>query len=115
MILADGLGGVDLAPLGRVEVPEDGLVGGDQLDGELVGDEDVAVGEQGGVADLPLALGVVVGPDDLTFADDKDFALLGLAGVEEIVLGQAVAGEGGGDRGGFVRGVGERGEGKYDA
>jgi len=71
-------------------------------------EEHVAVGEQGGVADLALALGVVVGPDDLSFADDEDLAVLGFAGVEEIVLGQAAPGQdfgGGGEcvDGGFGR------------
>ena len=81
-----GLDGVDLSVGRGVVVPRDLFIGRDFGDGELVGEEDVAVGEHEGVADFSLAI-VGVGPGDLAAADDEHAFLLCLARVEEVVLG----------------------------
>ena len=55
VVLADHLGGVDFASLRGVVVPENLFVGAEEFYGELVGEEDVAVGKQVGVADFAAA------------------------------------------------------------
>src|ERR1019366_10656290 len=70
VLRADGLSGVHFGAGGGVVVPEDFLVGGDEGDAELMGEEDVAVGEEGGVADFTFRRVVNVGPGGLSLLDD---------------------------------------------
>ena len=95
---ADGDSGVNLVCRRRVVAPEDFLIGGDELDAELVSDEDVAVREHDAVGDFALAGGVVVGPGYLAVAEDEYAAVVGLAGVDEVMLSEGTGLGGGGDR-----------------
>ena len=92
VLCADGLGGVDFGAGGGVVFPQDFLVRGDQGDAELVGEEDVPVGQKNSVADFTFAIGDEVTPDDFPFSYDEHVVLFLFAGVEEIVLGEPVAG-----------------------
>ena len=77
-------------------------------DGELVGEEDMPVGQQDGIADLAPAR-MRVSPDNLAALHDEHALLLRLAGVKEIVLRQSLAGQDGGGLSGVARGMGGAG------
>ena len=85
---AYGLYGVNLGALGGGILP-DGLALLRHLgDAILVGQQDVSIFHQHGVADLALVQPVLIGPADLSVLDDEHAALLALPGVEEVVAGE---------------------------
>jgi len=117
VVEADGLDGVQFGADGGEHLPDDLLVGRDFGGAEAGGEDDVAVRALGAIAEFLDVLlvveddieGDIVGPDRLAVADDPH-GLLGLvvvplAAVEEVVLGEASAGQhGGGIAGGSGRG-----------
>jgi hypothetical protein len=92
---ADGLRGVNLRLRRRVVIPDDLFGGGDLGDAVLVGEQNISVRHEYGVADLALAV-MRVGPDDLAAAHDEHPLVLRLASVEEIVLREPATGQNGG-------------------
>ncbi len=94
--VADRQSGMHLVVVGSVIVPDDLLLPRDLGHAILMGEEDVSVREHDGIADLATAPRVVVAPDDLAITHDEDAAIVGLARIEKIMLGQASARKGGG-------------------
>src|ERR1041385_4427340 len=69
-------------------------------------EEQVAIGEQDGVADLAVARRIIIRPDHLAFPDDERTALFRLAGIKKVVLGQSTPGQHLWRGGGAIRALG---------
>ena len=102
-VVPDRLNGMDFGSRGGGIEPDEFLFGIDLPGAGHLGEDDVAVGEQGGVVEFLVAArrgvkGDGVGPDDPSVPDDEHrlqvLAGVPLAGIEEGVLGRTPAREG---------------------
>ena len=105
---------MDFGARGGDVFPDEFFVGIDDAGAGHAGEDDIAVGEHGGVVEfLDVAVGEVegdgIGPDDFAFFDEEHglvgFAGVPFAGIEEGMLCEALAGEDGGGLGGAGAGA----------